>query len=454
MNITKKAFKELEELSLYIKAGSPTFYHASQTSTVIPYDKLEASLSERGVENFTLGNLATLTPKMSLDSEHNLVVEGPVTWKDAREFCQSRSRQVITSPTEELASLLSGVATSCTGERCFGLGTIREQLVELEFLNFEGEIDLLRSDRALSEHSLFSSNEAKVLLKNYQKEYEDFSKFKNAPFPRMKTETDLMTGTEGQLGVITKATFKTIPAKKVNYIFIALEKWENDLSQHEVVFNAVQPFRSAIYACELIDENSWSYLDKGEIPREGKDIIFLEIDSEYFEEIYEKVLLKLTSLSEEDIFEVPESRCRELRMKIPRTIFEVNSKMGVTKKGTDVQSRPENFMDLLRFYKSMRIEGVDYNLFGHFGDAHLHFNFMPKPTSGDLEQCQSKLESLYEWVRAEKGSPFAEHGIGLIKQPFIKSFYNEIHLDLFSFLKERMDPHSHFFPEGFMLGCR
>ncbi len=180
----------------------------------------------------------------------------------------------------------------------------------------------------------------------------------------------------------------------------------------------------------------------------------MEIESSFFEVAYEALLSKLPGLDEEDIFEVPEARCRELRMKIPRTIFEVNSKSGVIKKGTDVQSRAEQFMDLLNFYKKMRIEGVKYNLFGHFGDAHLHFNYMPKAIRDEEAKCQKKLEELYHWVLVNKGSPFAEHGVGLIKKPFIKNFYNATQLDLFSFLKERMDPRSHFFPEGYMSGCR
>jgi len=451
MNLTSKVFKSQEELSHYVREGNPTFYHASRTSTVIPYEKLENYLSSLGIEAFTLGDLSAIRPEMSLDSNDNLVVKGPITWKEAREFCQAHSRQTMTSPTEELASMLSGIATSCTGERCFGFGTLRDQLVEVKYLDYRGEVKVLSSAKPLVDHDLFSDKNSLELLKTYQNEYRGYASFKNAPFPRLEVETDLMTGTEGQLGVITEATFKTAPAKKVNYIFIALNKWEDDTSVHELVFNAVQDLRKGVFSCELIDENSWSYLDKEDIPRPGKDIIFLEIDSDYFEEVYEKVLVNLSSLGEDNIFEVPESRCRELRMKIPRVIFEVNSQMGVTKKGTDVQVRSKDFMKLLDFYKKIRIEGVDYNLFGHFGDAHLHFNFMPK--SSEQQECQNKLQELYDWVLSIDGSPFAEHGIGLIKQPFIKPFYHDTHLKMFSLLKEEMDPNLQFFPVGYMKGC-
>jgi glycolate oxidase len=122
--------------------------------------------------------------------------------------------------------------------------------------------------------------------------------------------------------------------------------------------------------------------------------------------------------------------------------------MGVTKKGTDVQVSSEHFRDLLDFYRGYTKLGVDYNLFGHFGDAHLHFNFMPTPDKNDF--CNSELLKLYHQVQLWHGSPFAEHGIGLLKKKFIGPFYSEAQKKVFRELKKQFDPRGQFFPEGFM----
>ena len=135
-------------------------------------------------------------------------------------------------------------------------------------------------------------------------------------------------------------------------------------------------------------------------------------------------------------------------MTIPRLTFEQNARMGVTKKGTDVQVSPERFKELLAFYRKFSQLGIPYNLFGHFGDAHLHFNFMPKPE--EETTCQSELEALYETVRSWDGSPFAEHGIGIIKQKFISSYLEPIHFEMFKLLKSKLDPKKVLFPQGFM----
>lgn len=448
MEISTETFRTIGELKDFIRKGTPTFYHGSRTSTVIPYEKMSEYGDKHGWKSFSFGNLSNLTPELSLDSSNNLVIQGPVTWQEARLFCRSKGRNTMTAPTEELACILSGVATSCTGERCFGYGTLREQIIRLNYLNDRGEAIELSSDKLLIDHDIFQDEKARDLLLRYQAEYESYKDFKNAPFPRMEVESDLMIGTEGQLGLVIEGVFKTVPLENVTYIFMALPKWEEDYSIHLDLFERVQNYRDKVYSCELIDENSWSYLSSDKIPMLGKDIVFLEVETEHFESVYEDVVSKVKGLDPDLIFEIPESKCRSLRMEIPRAIFEVNTKMGVTKKGTDVQVRAEDFGGLLEKYREMSKLGVPYNLFGHFGDAHLHFNFMPK--ANEEEKCQQSLEELYKWVKDKKGSPFAEHGIGLLKQYFIKPFYDQSQYNVFSFLKGKMDPKGIFFPEGFL----
>ena len=80
--------------------------------------------------------------------------------------------------------------------------------------------------------------------------------------------------------------------------------------------------------------------------------------------------------------------------------------------------------------------------------THLHFNFMPRPDQVDL--AQTELEKLYMKVLSMNGSPFAEHGIGLIKKKFINNYYQETHRKMFKLLKDKFDPENIFFPSGFM----
>ena len=430
-----KSFHSASELVKHIQSGEPTLYHSSQTSTVIPFEKLKDELHPTTI----LGNISTLKGEMKLNESGELLVTGFVTWKEAKEFCLSHKREIMTSPTEELAGVLSGIATSCTGERSFGFKNLRSQIIELNYLDHNGV------EKKLSAHKKL---ELKCDLSFYQKDFSAFVNFKNAPYPRLEFETDLMTGTEGQLGVITSAVLKTIPHEPETYLFILLPKWEDNFEPHLEIFHAVQAFRDEIRACEFIDSNSLSYLPTDKNPGQNQDAIFLEVKKSDFEHVYENLLAKLTLINEENIFEMGSTRCRDLRMSVPRAIFEVNTKMGVTKKGTDVQVSADKFRDLLSFYRGYTKLGVNYNLFGHFGDAHLHFNFMPTPDQNDF--CNAELLKLYQQVKEWHGSPFAEHGIGLLKKKFIAPFYSDIQKNVFRELKKEFDPKGQFFPEGFM----
>lgn len=437
MNQEKKTIYSLEELKEFIGLRRPGLYVSSQTSTVIPYDKYEG----------TVVDINQIPGDQEL-RDGNLICRGNTTWKDARSYARSYDLQVKTYPTEELAAVCAGVATSCTGERSFGFGTLRNQVVSLEYMDFEGKLQTLSRDKKLSDHEIFQNKEAKTLLKNYQKAYSDYHVFKNAPFPRMENETDLMIGTEGQLGIVASVELELTKNSNLSYLFVSLPKWEEDDSLHFEVFDKVQEVRGLINCVELIDSNSLDFLKEEDRPCTGRDLIFFEFNEENLEKIYEGFILKLNGIDEEQVFEMSESKFQTLRMGIPRAVFERNSAMGVVKKGTDVQVRAVDFPKLMDIYRSFSKIGVGYNLFGHFGDAHLHFNFMPLPDQ--VEVCQKKLMNLYKEVEKLKGSPFAEHGIGLVKKDFIKRFLSENHFELFKYLKDRMDPHQQFFPQGFM----
>jgi glycolate oxidase len=72
------------------------------------------------------------------------------------------------------------------------------------------------------------------------------------------------------------------------------------------------------------------------------------------------------------------------------------------------------------------------------------------PSKEQSARCLDEFRKLYDKVYEWKGSPFAEHGIGLIKQEYIKRFHGPNQLGLFHDLKKEHDPYNQFFPQGFM----
>ncbi len=440
MAFVTKTFYSQDDLQSHLKAHHPSFYFSSKTSTVIPYDKIESLLSWERSEDFYLCDLSKLPPHLELKANGNLVLSGAVSWEEAKVFLRAKGRTLKTSPTEQLALITAGIATSCTGERCFAFGNLRSQVVRLRYLDHQGEERELRREDAFE-----SSSPA---LKAYQEDFKFYEKFKNAPYPRFDRAIDLMIGTEGQLGLVTEVEIETALHEAVTYVFLLLPQWEDEITPHLEIFNAVQAHRSSIISCELLDSNCMGYLKPDERLGSGQDVIFLEILSADFEMIYGDVLGHLKTVSPENVFEIAESKFHRIRAGVPRAIFEENSKMGVVKIGTDVQVSGDRFPELMKFYREASKIGVRYCLFGHFGDAHLHYNYMPKKE--ESARCLEELQRLYDEVLGWRGSPFAEHGIGLLKQKYIKKFHGPHQRALFQDLKQEHDPLNQFFPQGFM----
>lgn len=434
MNI--KYPKTLDELALHIKQKSPSLYVSSQTSTVIPYQFIEKYLTL----SQDIIYLSELPKKMEIKDNATLFIEGPVSWQDACAFCESKGYSIKTSPTEQLASVLAGVATSCTGERAFGFGPFRNHVLELSYFDFNGEFKKLTSTKSLEKFPKLS---------DYQEQYVPYKQFKNAPFPRLEKETDMLIGTEGQLGIIVNALIEITPSQNLKYFFIPLPYWVEDTHSHLEIYSLLQSFRGKIISAEFVDKHSVEFLAEEIRPKHSGDLLFIELNETFFEDIFENFFMQIQSINIDDICEISHSKYSLMRTSIPQAVQEYNASHKLIKKGTDVQASPEDFSKLLELYQDFTKHNVKFTLFGHFGDAHLHFNFLPNESQ--KESVDHLLENFYKEIASTLTvSPFAEHGIGLIKKNYIKHYYNQTHLDVFKTLKEKHDPQGIFFPEGFM----
>jgi glycolate oxidase len=435
MGIHNLTFYKKEKLIEHIRSHQPSFYYAGQTSTVIPYNKLNELWSHQ--DHFYLCDLSQLPKKLELTENNQLIVEGGVSWSEASDFLQTKNRELMTSPTEDLAHITAGVATSCTGERSFRFGPLSNQINSIRYINFNGEEIELKKKQ-----TLFKS------YHKYQQLYQPYLSFKNAPFPKLHNDIDLMIGTEGQLGVITQVQLETTPIEKSTTMMILIPPWQKDNKAHIEILNKIQPFRKSINICELIDANSFEYLKPEERPNHKQDAIFIDILTKDFESIYEKFITQLKTVDENHIFELGHSKFTHIRKSIPRAVAEYNIHNKVVKKGTDIQVHITQFQLLLDEYKLFTERGIPCILFGHFGDAHLHFNFLGQES--DQMLINEILNDFYEKISAWKVSPFAEHGIGVLKQKFMRNFWNDTHYETFKQLKKRFDPHNQFFPQGFL----
>lgn len=82
-------------------------------------------------------------------------------------------------------------------------------------------------------------------------------------------------------------------------------------------------------------------------------------------------------------------------------------------------------------------------IFGHIGDGNLHVNTL-KPESMDqdtfVKKCESVSSLLFGELERLGGSVSAEHGIGLLKKPYLKHTRSEYEIELMKSIKKAFDP--------------
>ncbi|MDB4985126.1 MAG: oxidoreductase, partial [Myxococcaceae bacterium] len=103
----------------------------------------------------------------------------------------------------------------------------------------------------------------------------------------------------------------------------------------------------------------------------------------------------------------------------------------------------EAFCNELEAFFMERYPDWEICLFGHIGDGNLHLNVM-KPEGMDKEAFLALTSeadhAIFKLVRSHAGSISAEHGIGLLKKPYLTYSRSPAELELFRSVKRALDP--------------
>jgi FAD/FMN-containing dehydrogenase len=103
----------------------------------------------------------------------------------------------------------------------------------------------------------------------------------------------------------------------------------------------------------------------------------------------------------------------------------------------------EAFCAEMDSFFAARYPGWQVFLFGHIGDGNLHVNVM-KPEGMDkgtfLARAREVDAELFALLRRHGGSISAEHGIGLLKKPYLHYSRTEAELAIMRGIKHTLDP--------------
>ena len=400
--------------------------------------------------------------------ERFAIVESGVILNDFQKAVEAENLFYPPDPTEWSCQVGGTVATNASGARSFKYGATRGFVEELEIVLAGGEIlnlkrgDVFSKDGAIE---LDTATGAKIRAKLPTYEQPDTRKNTSGYFSGEPTDAiDLFIGSEGTLGIITKIKLRLLPKPASFFSGIIFFENEADLlnfvnEAREISFktrSAIRNPQSAIpnridaSLIEYFDEKALKLIGEKfpEVPETAKGAIFFEqeTDAESEDALLEQwneLLEKNNADADRSWFTTTEAdreKMRAFRHALPVTVNERIVRYKQKKVGTDMAVPDDRFASFLKFYKEkLDASGLEYVIFGHIGDNHLHANMIPKNES-EAERARHLYGRFIAQAIMLGGTISAEHGIGKHKSKYLYVQYGERFLNEMAELKKSFDP--------------
>jgi len=357
-------------------------------------------------------------------------------------------------PTEMTASLGGTAATDASGARTYHYGSTRDFIKALTVVLADGIVLEIRRGEITCENGKF------VLQ---HPDGETVIPVVNIGMPPVKHTAglylkqgmdivDLFVGSEGTLGIVTEVEIETAPLPAERLFLIVYADTEDQAIG--LVETIKSDTRISCLALEYFDPNAVALiLDKETFPNlsgDAKCAVYLEIlmENEDTEGVIDEVLASCglsgdatwAGLNEDDLQEM-----KRFRHLVPETVNTIIGRRkkdipGLHKIGTDTavpEGKLREFLSIAR--SAIEKEGVEYVVFGHIGDNHLHINMLPVSFQ-ELE----KAEDLFLRIAGESvrlgGTVSAEHGIGRLKKHLLAIQFSEDELNAMKAVKDALDP--------------
>jgi D-lactate dehydrogenase (cytochrome) len=366
-------------------------------------------------------------------------------------------------PTEWSCQIGGTVATNASGARSFKYGATRRFVTGLKIVLASGEkLSITRGQTVTLDDNLIKltdENDREILAKIPTYERLDVRKNVSGFFNERPLDAiDLFIGSEGALGVITEIELSLLPKPEGFFSGIVFFEKEGHLLHFVNEARALSFANRKPQTANLLDASLIEYFDDRalhfilerfpETPSGMAGAIFFEqettasTEDALFEQ-WNDLLEKHGADPDKSWFTTNDQdreKMRAFRHALPVSVNERVVRNKQKKIGTDMAVPDENFPGFLRFYKeTLDASGIDYVIFGHIGDCHLHANLLPKDDS-EAEKARHLYGRFIAQAIMLGGTISAEHGIGKLKSKYLNVMMGERYLNEMAELKRAFDP--------------
>lgn len=260
--------------------------------------------------------------------------------------------------------------------------------------------------------------------------------------------TQLIVGSEGTLGIVTKAVLKLIPLPKYDLLMLVpFKNAENACAAVSAIFTAgYTPSAMEFMERDALD---WvmRFVDNSLVPisDEVQAHLLIEVDGNDVD-----VLMKeMEGISEiaagfdcGEILFAEDARQKAELWKLRRRVGEAVKSHSIYKEEDTVVPRAE----LPALLKGVKEIGKKYGFhsvcYGHAGDGNLHVNIIKGELSDEQWNGSLKtgIREIFELVKRLKGTISGEHGVGLVQKEYLPIMFDDVQIRLMKQIKKAFDP--------------
>ena len=260
----------------------------------------------------------------------------------------------------------------------------------------------------------------------------------------------LFIGSEGTLGLIVELTVALCPKPKdPKVLLLGVEQLTDTMEVLKAFRNKLE-----LTAFEFFSDKAMSHViaEKGlQRPFESMCSFYALIE---FENVAEQDLENAMELFEYCLERgwivdgtISQSRAQaENLWRLREDISETIAKFSPYKNDISVKvSKVPEFLEELDALVTQVYPEFEIIWFGHIGDGNVHLNIL-KPEQLEIgkfyESCSKISEWVFDLVKKYGGSISAEHGIGILKKPFLQYSRSPAELEYMKSIKRIFDPHN------------
>ncbi|MDD3715770.1 MAG: FAD-binding oxidoreductase [Candidatus Marinimicrobia bacterium] len=344
-----------------------------------------------------------------------LTVEPGVLLMEISKYVEAHDLFYPPDPGEKSASIGGNISTNAGGMRAVKYGVTRDYVRSLDVVLANGEM-ITVGGKIVKDSSGYS-------LK------------------------DLIVGSEGTLGIITRAVLKLLPLPKVAIsLLVPFPDIETAISAVPVIIRSKFIPTAIEYMERNVILSAENYLGK-RFPDTGSDAyLLLTFDGNNkadVEKIYEQVAHICLKAGALDVF-ISDTAERNESIWSARGAFLEAIKASTSEMDEcDVVVPRHHVADFINYTKVVEKElDVRIASFGHAGDGNLHVYVLKDELPDDV--FKKKLNDAFDLLYAKGaelgGHVSGEHGIGYAKREYLERMNGKVYMDLLRGIKKTFDP--------------